>query len=60
MTRITSPEDLAAYREKLQKARPEGRKVIAVCAGTGCNAYGSRDVVKAFGEELKKQGFSCI
>jgi NADH-quinone oxidoreductase subunit F len=56
MGKIKSPKDLAAYRGELRKARPEGQKVIAVCAGTGCNAYGSRDVVAAFREELEKQG----
>ena len=35
-------------------ARQQGldRKVVAVCAGTGCNAYGSPKVVAAFREEL--------
>ncbi|MCP4673981.1 MAG: NADH-quinone oxidoreductase subunit F [Deltaproteobacteria bacterium] len=56
MTRIGSPGELAKYREKLEKERPEGQRVVAVCAGTGCNAYGSRDVVATFQEELAKQG----
>ncbi|MDJ0763929.1 MAG: NADH-ubiquinone oxidoreductase-F iron-sulfur binding region domain-containing protein [Myxococcota bacterium] len=58
MTRIGSPEDLANYRTSLLADRPEKQRVIAVCAGTGCNAYGSRDVVAAFREELDKCGLN--
>ena len=58
MSRITSPEALKAYREELIKARPADQKTIAVCAGTGCNAYGSRKVVDAFRDELEKHGLT--
>ena len=58
MTRIGSAKELSAYREELKKANPEDMRVIAVCAGTGCNAYGSPKVVAAFREELEKQGMS--
>lgn len=56
MTRITKPEELAKYREELVKARPSGKKIVAVCAGTGCNAYGAKAVVEAFRSEIEKQG----
>jgi NADH:ubiquinone oxidoreductase subunit F (NADH-binding)/(2Fe-2S) ferredoxin/Pyruvate/2-oxoacid:ferredoxin oxidoreductase delta subunit len=56
MKRISSPGELSKYREELQRCRPKDRKVIAVCAGTGCNAYGSRKVVEAFREELARAG----
>ncbi len=60
MAKIKTAADLGAYREALKKERPEGQKIIAVCAGTGCNAYGSQKVVSAFKEELKKQGVTDV
>jgi NADH:ubiquinone oxidoreductase subunit F (NADH-binding)/(2Fe-2S) ferredoxin/Pyruvate/2-oxoacid:ferredoxin oxidoreductase delta subunit len=56
MATLKSIEELNAYREKLLESRPKDQKIIAVCAGTGCNAYGSPKVVAAFREELEKQG----
>ena len=58
MTRLKDAKELGAYREELRKKNPDGRRVIAVCAGTGCNAYGSPRVVAAFREELEKQGLA--
>jgi NADH-quinone oxidoreductase subunit F len=58
MGKIASPQALTAYREELAKARPADRKVVAVCTGTGCNAYGAKNVVGAFKEELEKQGLT--
>ncbi|MDD5306387.1 MAG: NAD(P)H-dependent oxidoreductase subunit E, partial [Deltaproteobacteria bacterium] len=56
MARIATPKDLLAYRDRLVKEKPADRKVIAVCAGTGCNAYGSPKVLAAFEKALKEQG----
>jgi NADH:ubiquinone oxidoreductase subunit F (NADH-binding)/(2Fe-2S) ferredoxin/Pyruvate/2-oxoacid:ferredoxin oxidoreductase delta subunit len=58
MSKIASPQELTAYREELAKARPADRKVVAICTGTGCNAYGAKNVVGAFKEELEKQGLT--
>jgi NADH-quinone oxidoreductase subunit F len=59
MARIRSAKELASYRERLLKEREKAnRKVVAICAGTGCNAYGSPKVVAAFREEIEKQGLS--
>jgi NADH:ubiquinone oxidoreductase subunit F (NADH-binding)/(2Fe-2S) ferredoxin/Pyruvate/2-oxoacid:ferredoxin oxidoreductase delta subunit len=60
MAKIKTAKELEAYRESLLKDRPEGQKIIAVCAGTGCNAYGSQKVVAAFREELEKQGVTDV
>jgi NADH-quinone oxidoreductase subunit F len=54
MAKINNAKELAAYREKLKAARPEGRRIIAVCTGTGCQAYGAKNVAEAFREELGK------
>jgi len=59
MARIGSAKELASYRERLLKEREKaGKKVVAICAGTGCNAYGSPKVVAAFKEEIERQGLS--
>jgi len=60
MAKLDSIQALDAYRAALLKDRPKDMKVIAVCAGTGCNAYGSRNVVAAFREELEKQGVKDV
>jgi NADH-quinone oxidoreductase subunit F len=60
MAKLDSIKALDAYRAALLKDRPKDMKVVAVCAGTGCNAYGSRNVVAAFKEELEKQGVKDV
>jgi NADH-quinone oxidoreductase subunit F len=56
MSKIASPKELDAYRSEQEKLRPANQRFLAVCAGTGCKAYGSDKVVAAFKEELEKQG----
>jgi len=46
--RITDAAHLERLRAELQAARDPARKAIAVCAGTGCVAYGSRRLAAAF------------
>ncbi len=59
MALISNSAKLRSYREELvDKKNKEGKKVVAICAGTGCNAYGSPKVVAAFREEIEKQGLS--
>ena len=56
MAKINTAKELSSYRDRLQQAKEKaGKKVVAVCAGTGCNAYGSPKVIQAFKDELKKQ-----
>ncbi|MFA5786176.1 MAG: NADH-quinone oxidoreductase subunit NuoF [Actinomycetota bacterium] len=54
MARIAGAIELAALREKLSGARPAKRKVVAVCAGTGCKAFGSFNLLGAFKAEMAK------
>jgi len=56
MAKIKDSKALETYRAEVKAARPEGEKTIAVCAGTGCNAYGAQKVVQAFRDELKSRG----
>ncbi len=57
MARINSAKELQAYKDEVvKKVEAAGKKEVAVCCGTGCQAYGAKDVVAAFQEEIKKQG----
>jgi len=48
MTRITSAEQLESVRSEIVGRRDPDRAAIAICAGTGCIAYGSNDLFEAF------------
>ncbi|MBN1769894.1 MAG: NADH-quinone oxidoreductase subunit NuoF [Deltaproteobacteria bacterium] len=50
--RITDAAHLERLRTELQAARDPERKAVAVCAGTGCVAYGSRKLTAAFREAV--------
>jgi len=55
-SKLKNAADLEAYRKRVaEKSRPSG-KVVAICAGTGCCAYGALKLAPAFREELKKHG----
>jgi NADH:ubiquinone oxidoreductase subunit F (NADH-binding)/(2Fe-2S) ferredoxin/NAD-dependent dihydropyrimidine dehydrogenase PreA subunit len=56
--KIMHPNDLAGLREQLQSQRDPARPCLAICAGTGCQAYGVNRVIEAFREELEKRGLS--
>ncbi len=58
MSKIASAKELESYRGEQKKHRPENQRFLAICAGTGCKAYGSDKVVAAFAEELEKAGLS--
>ena len=52
MRSLRSPEALEKYREKVLGRRDPDRKMIAICAGTGCKGSGADEVVAAFKEAL--------
>ncbi|RPI58217.1 MAG: 4Fe-4S dicluster domain-containing protein [Chloroflexi bacterium] len=54
--RIRSAGDLARLRQDLQARRDPNKPCLAVCAGTGCQAYGVNRVIEAFREELARRG----
>jgi NADH-quinone oxidoreductase subunit F len=58
MARIENARQLTAYRKQVQAAKPAGRKAIAVCAGTGCKAFGSFSLLEAFEKSLAEHGLS--
>ena len=58
MTKIANKEALEALRGTLQAQSQEGKKLISLCAGSGCGAYGTAKVHEALQEELEKQGLT--
>ncbi|MFH1922601.1 MAG: NADH-ubiquinone oxidoreductase-F iron-sulfur binding region domain-containing protein, partial [Planctomycetota bacterium] len=58
MTRINSPDELEKRRQSVLSGRDPQAPCITVCAGTGCLASGSSDVIAAFHAAIEKQGLS--
>ena len=57
MAKLKDREALENLRKSLQKKRrKDERRIISLCAGSGCGAYGTAKVRKALLEELDKQG----
>ena len=56
MARLTSREALKRLRAEIVGRRDPGRKAVAVCAGTGCVAYGSVKLTEAFRGEAERLG----
>jgi NADH-quinone oxidoreductase subunit F len=55
---ISGPDDLARLREELQAQRAGDEQTLAICAGTGCQAYGVNRVIEAFEAELAARGLA--
>jgi NADH-quinone oxidoreductase subunit F len=55
VAKLKSPGDLEALRSSILKKRDAVKPCITICNGTGCQAYGSKSVVAAFQDEVKKQ-----
>jgi len=58
-TRLASPADLERLREGILANRDPSKPIVTVCSGTGCQAYGSRNVIQAFIDEIKRQGLEA-
>jgi NADH-quinone oxidoreductase subunit F len=56
--KITSRDDLCRLREQLQSQRDPDRPCLAICAGTGCQAYGVNRIIEAFEHELEERGLA--
>jgi NADH:ubiquinone oxidoreductase subunit F (NADH-binding)/(2Fe-2S) ferredoxin/Pyruvate/2-oxoacid:ferredoxin oxidoreductase delta subunit len=54
MNRINTVAELDDLQDTLKEGRSEGLCQVTVCGGTGCRAYGSEKVWKAFEAELGK------
>jgi len=56
MARFENKEALDTYRNQLQEQDGQTRKLVSLCAGSGCGAYGTADVYQALMAELADQG----
>ena len=54
MKKIKTVKDLKNYREDIMKEDSKFNKIITVCGGTGCHAYGCQLIKQKFQQELKK------
>jgi NADH-quinone oxidoreductase subunit F len=55
MARLATVLDLEILRDEILCKRDPKRKVVAICAGTGCLGLGARKVINAFFREVKKK-----
>jgi len=58
MTRLTSVPEFHDWQARLSRALDPTRKVITICGGTGCTAFGSPEVQVAFEAEIEKRGIA--
>ncbi|MHC4113712.1 MAG: NADH-ubiquinone oxidoreductase-F iron-sulfur binding region domain-containing protein [Planctomycetota bacterium] len=55
MIKLTQPDQLVSYCEKLQTEHKQDARCIAVCGGTGCRANRGTEVAQAFRRILDKE-----
>ncbi len=55
MSKIATLKELENLRKTIQDGIQADKTVITICAGTGCKASGSQDIIDAFKEEIDKQ-----
>ena len=55
MARLSSPQELAKYRDEIVSKRNPDQPMITVCGGTGCHASGCHAVVDAFKKILQEK-----
>jgi NADH-quinone oxidoreductase subunit F len=55
VAKLKSAGDLEDLRNSIIKKRDPDKPCITICNGTGCQAYGSKSIVAAFQDEVKKQ-----
>ena len=58
MPRINSAAELDARRKDVLSIKDPAKPAIAICAGAGCHGLGNGGVVRAFAEEIEKQGLA--
>ena len=58
MSRLETPADLAKLRDEIIAQRNAKETWLAVCAGTGCRAYGAEALADSLEEEIEKRGMS--
>jgi NADH:ubiquinone oxidoreductase subunit F (NADH-binding)/(2Fe-2S) ferredoxin/NAD-dependent dihydropyrimidine dehydrogenase PreA subunit len=58
MSRLETPADLEKLREQTVARRHAKETWLAVCAGTGCRAYGAEALAETLENEIEKRGLS--
>jgi len=58
MERLASVQAFREWQDRLKAALDPNSKVITICGGTGCVAFGSPKVEDAFRAELEKRGIA--
>jgi NADH:ubiquinone oxidoreductase subunit E len=58
MSRIETPADLSKFREQILARRNAKETWLAVCAGTGCRAYGAEALAESLEKEIGQRGLS--
>jgi len=56
LVRLAGPQDLDRLRQRLLAERGSETAVVSICAGSGCRALGSAQLVEAFTAELAAAG----
>jgi NADH:ubiquinone oxidoreductase subunit F (NADH-binding)/(2Fe-2S) ferredoxin/NAD-dependent dihydropyrimidine dehydrogenase PreA subunit len=56
MPRLKKPADLKKLKKEAIALRNSKKTWLAVCAGTGCRAYGAEPLADTFEEEIEKRG----
>ncbi len=56
MSRLETPADLTKLREQIATQRNAKETWLAVCAGTGCRAYGAEGLAETLENEIEKRG----
>ncbi len=54
--RLSSVDALEGLRQRLSQSRRKDKSIIALCHGTGCQAYGCKKVADAFRAEISRLG----
>ena len=56
MERLTTLEGFHALHDQLKGALDPNAKIVTICGGTGCAAFGALPLQAAFEAEIEKQG----
>ncbi|MBW8003596.1 MAG: (2Fe-2S) ferredoxin domain-containing protein, partial [Planctomycetes bacterium] len=55
---LGSIQSFRKHHEALKKALDPDKRMVTICGGTGCTAFGSSNVRKAFESEIEKRGLA--
>jgi len=58
MKKINSKEEFIRLQEELKEFQDHKKKIISVCKGTGCSAFGSSALIEAFEKKIEERGLS--